>query len=155
MLKFVQKKLKEEKGLTLIELLAVIVILAIIAAIAVPAIGNIIENSRYSAVKSDAVNVLSAANLYFTENPSATSVSIPELTSNGFLESPGKIPAGTDSDKIVKKDGKGGKDTITVTVTAFSGTKNVIFSNATVDDINNDKQKGSEDGNKTIPKPTT
>ena len=45
-MKKMKQILKNEKGLTLIELLAVIVILAIVAAIAVPAIGNIIENSR-------------------------------------------------------------------------------------------------------------
>lgn len=55
-----KKLLKNEKGLTLIELLAVIVILAIISAIAVPAIGNIIENTRYNSAKADAVNVLNA-----------------------------------------------------------------------------------------------
>lgn len=69
MKKFIQNKLKEQKGLTLIELLAVIVILAIIAAIAVPAIGNIIDNSRVGAMKSDAVNALNAAELFLADNP--------------------------------------------------------------------------------------
>src|SRR5690606_26565086 len=64
MKKFVQKKLKDQKGMTLIELLAVIVIIAIIAAIAIPAIGNIIENSRFGAAKSDFQNAFSAVNLY-------------------------------------------------------------------------------------------
>ncbi|WKA52446.1 prepilin-type N-terminal cleavage/methylation domain-containing protein [Planococcus liqunii] len=68
MKKFLQKKLKEQKGMTLIELLAVIVIIAIIAAIAIPAIGNIIDNSREKAAVSDAQMVLSAGNLFFTEN---------------------------------------------------------------------------------------
>ena len=55
--------LKNEKGLTLIELLAVIVILAIVAAIAVPAIGNIIDNSRDKAILADASNILAGAKL--------------------------------------------------------------------------------------------
>ncbi|MER1999336.1 MAG: prepilin-type N-terminal cleavage/methylation domain-containing protein [Lysinibacillus sp.] len=67
-----KKRIKNEKGLTLIELLAVIVILAIIAAIAIPAIGNIIANSRAKAVISDAQNAMSAANIYFTDEPNAT-----------------------------------------------------------------------------------
>ncbi|MFD0671630.1 type II secretion system protein [Cohnella sp. GCM10027633] len=41
-----KKWLKNSKGLTLVELLAVIVILGIVAAIAVPAIGNTIEKSK-------------------------------------------------------------------------------------------------------------
>ncbi|MEK4486613.1 type II secretion system protein [Psychrobacillus sp. FSL H8-0484] len=57
------KILKNQKGLTLIELLAVIVILAIVAAIAVPAIGNVIDNSRDKAILADASSVLSAAKL--------------------------------------------------------------------------------------------
>ena len=65
MFKNMKKQLNNEKGLTLIELLAVIVILAIIAAIAVPAIGNIITNSEDKALKADAQNVLAAAKLYF------------------------------------------------------------------------------------------
>ena len=40
-----------KKGLTLIELLAVIVVIAIISLIAIPTIGNIIEGSRREAAK--------------------------------------------------------------------------------------------------------
>jgi len=39
------KTLKNKKGLTLIELIAVLVILGIIAAIAIPTIGNTISNN--------------------------------------------------------------------------------------------------------------
>ena len=83
MKKYLQKKLNNEKGMTLIELLAVIVIIAIIAAIAIPAIGSIIENSRNGAVKSDYQNALSAANIYFTENPSEDDVIVSVLAGVG------------------------------------------------------------------------
>lgn len=62
-MKKMKKLLKNQKGLTLIELLAVIVILAIVAAIAVPAIGNIISNSRDKAILADASNILAGAKL--------------------------------------------------------------------------------------------
>ncbi|MGE6488282.1 prepilin-type N-terminal cleavage/methylation domain-containing protein [Paenisporosarcina sp. NPDC076898] len=105
MRKFIQNKLKEQKGLTLIELLAVIVILAIIAAIAIPAIGNVIQNSRNGAVKSDYQNALAAANVYFTENnsPNGTIVYVGTLAgkamttpaiaapSTSYLEDQGKL----------------------------------------------------------------
>lgn len=58
-----KKRVKNEKGLSLVELLAVIVIMAIIAAIAIPAIGNIINNSRDKAVLSDAAGLLSGAKI--------------------------------------------------------------------------------------------
>ncbi|MBO1913251.1 prepilin-type N-terminal cleavage/methylation domain-containing protein, partial [Microvirga sp. 3-52] len=63
-----KKQLNNEKGLTLIELLAVIVILAIIAAIAVPAIGNIIAKSNDRAILADASTVLSGAKLAIANN---------------------------------------------------------------------------------------
>lgn len=58
-----KKVMKNEKGMTLIELLAVIVIIAIIALIAVPAIGNIINNSKDKAILSDASTIISGAKL--------------------------------------------------------------------------------------------
>lgn len=58
------KKLKNERGLTLVELLAVIVILAIIAIIAFVFIGGIIENSKKDAHIANAQQIISAAKLH-------------------------------------------------------------------------------------------
>lgn len=146
---FIQKKLKDQKGMTLIELLAVIVIIAIIAAIAIPAIGNIIENSRFSAVKADGTNVLSAANLYFTENADKTKVSTTTLKTDGFLDSPGKIAIpevaadGTPAN-FVEKTTTGLK--LTTEAIKYSGDKTIKFTGATVNGINGFKSKGSEAG---------
>lgn len=63
------KQLKDERGLTLVELLVVVVILGIIAAIAVVAIGGIIENSKKDAMVADAKQMVSAAKLYVASNP--------------------------------------------------------------------------------------
>jgi len=93
MRKFIQNKLKDQKGLTLIELLAVIVILAIIAAIAIPAIGNIIENSRVGAAKSDALNALAAGELFLAENRELATdgITAVELASAGVIEDEGSF----------------------------------------------------------------
>ncbi|QMT18700.1 prepilin-type N-terminal cleavage/methylation domain-containing protein [Planococcus maritimus] len=100
MKKFIQNKLKDQKGLTLIELLAVIVILAIIAAIAIPAIGSMIENSRNGAVKADFQNAISSANIYFTENPQGMAasaggfsgtVTVQELVKEKYLDDKGSL----------------------------------------------------------------
>lgn len=93
MFKTLKKRVKNEKGLTLIELLAVVVILAIIAAIAIPAIGNIIENNRAKALVSDAINVMNAANIYFTENSDQETVTAKDLKDKKYLESVGKLDA--------------------------------------------------------------
>ncbi|MHA6251459.1 prepilin-type N-terminal cleavage/methylation domain-containing protein [Oceanobacillus sp. CAU 1775] len=55
---------KDERGMTLVELLAVVVILVIVGLIAFVAIGNVIENSRKDAHISNALQVINAAELY-------------------------------------------------------------------------------------------
>ncbi|OIJ10571.1 hypothetical protein BKP37_18750 [Anaerobacillus alkalilacustris] len=65
-----RKMLKNQKGLTLIELLAVIVILGIIAAIAVPSIGNIISKTEEKAKVAEAIQIINAAKLDRAANPS-------------------------------------------------------------------------------------
>lgn len=60
----VKKRLKkDERGLTLVELLAVVVILAIVAAIAFVIIGNVIANSKKDAHISNAQQIISSVKL--------------------------------------------------------------------------------------------
>lgn len=78
-----KKRIKNEKGLSLVELLAVIVILAIVAAIAIPAIGNIIDNQRVKAIKADAANIISAAQIYYADNGTTTTFTVNASDGNG------------------------------------------------------------------------
>ncbi|WP_346199882.1 type II secretion system protein [Caldifermentibacillus hisashii] len=64
------KLLKNQKGMTLVELLAVLVILGIIAAIAIPMIGNVINESRDKALLSDAQTILNGANIAYSNEVS-------------------------------------------------------------------------------------
>ena len=144
MKKYLQKKLNNEKGMTLIELLAVIVIIAIIAAIAIPAIGNIIENSRVGAIKSDAQNALAAANIYYTDNATAPSpVTVEKLQQENYLQDTGSLNiTGTSIAKV-----SGGN---TITGSGTDGGVKVDFlasTNADVSDTPN--SSGDADGETT------
>ncbi|MFC5591148.1 type IV pilin protein [Sporosarcina soli] len=130
MKKWLQKRLKNEKGLTLVELLAVIVILGIIAAIAVPSIGNIVTNSKVNALKADGQSVLAAASLYFIENNTEATVTQATLISEGFLEDAGGF-ATTGATSATVAKGKNGAGNM-ISGTAVNGTDTKVkFLNAT------------------------
>ena len=150
--KFMNKKLvKNEKGLTLVELLAVIVILAIVAAIAVPAIGNVIENSRYKAAKADAITVLNAANIYFTEKTvkDGEKVTIEALNTAGYLEDLGTFGNADGKKGAVTKVSTGGN---TLKADATYSDVTVKFEDVTIQYITKDERSAKEarDGKNTI-----
>ncbi|MFJ7933524.1 prepilin-type N-terminal cleavage/methylation domain-containing protein [Sporosarcina sp. NPDC096371] len=143
MLNKFKKQMKNEKGLTLIELLAVVVILAIIAAIAIPAIGNIIKNSQVGALKSDTLNAISAAELYLLDNPTATTIKLDDIdgtatnaTGDPYLDDKGGLTAFefTVSGKKISSTAKKGN----ITLTAVGATKQQIINFA-----NNTKTGGT------------
>lgn len=127
MMKKFKKILKNQKGLTLVELLAVIVILGIIAAIAVPSIGNIIEKSKADAHEANAEMLISAARMGVAANEynstkviattddgtgEAGEVTMANLVSAGYLESAIKDPDtennyGAETKVKITKDGSG------------------------------------------------
>ncbi|WP_297989411.1 prepilin-type N-terminal cleavage/methylation domain-containing protein [Anoxybacillus sp.] len=97
-----KKIIRNEKGLTLIELLAVIVILGIIAAIAIPSIGGLIENSRKDAHIANAQQMVNAARLAYTADSTKTEYTLKYLEDKKYLE-PVKKPGGGQYDKDISK----------------------------------------------------
>lgn len=94
--------IRNEKGLTLIELLAVIVILGIIAAIAIPSIGGLIENSRKDAHIANAHQMVNAARLAYTADSTKKEYDLKYLEEKKYLE-PVKKPGGGEYDKQASK----------------------------------------------------
>lgn len=85
MKKWFKKVRKDERGLTLVELLAVVVILAIVAAIAFILIGNVIDNSRKDAHISNAQQLIASAKLYEANGGTETTITPSDLEEAGVL----------------------------------------------------------------------
>lgn len=89
-----KKYVNNQKGLTLVELLAVIVILGIIAAIAVPSIGSIIDNSKKDAHVANAQQMVSGAKIAVSAesdllpavDKGVTYLPLEFLVENGYLD---------------------------------------------------------------------
>ncbi len=134
-----KKFLKNDKGLTLVELLAVIVILGIIAAIAVPSIGNIIEKSRADAIKAEGTQVLNAAKLYLaSEGDLATGETLKPADIADYITE-------NDDDLWVVGNGEGATaysisrnedNVLQLTGNAKKGNVEITFTNATIKGIN-------------------
>lgn len=84
-----KKKLQNQKGFTLVELMAVLAILALIVAIAVPAVGSILEKAKVSAAEANVEMLENAAELAYIGEVDLGDddyYTATELVTEGFLK---------------------------------------------------------------------
>jgi prepilin-type N-terminal cleavage/methylation domain-containing protein len=84
---FFAKKVKGEKGFTLVELLMVVAIIAILASIAIPRFSKYRLRTYITELESDAKNTYTSAQAYLIDNPSETVDALNKLNSGGFQKS--------------------------------------------------------------------
>lgn len=138
--------LKNQKGLTLVEVLAVIVILGIIAAIAIPAVNTMIDKSRDEAHRANAQLIIDSARMYVTVEDllgggvNETEVTAEDLVNKGYLA---KLPTDPDNKgntyhpeqtKVtVKRDQTSGVISYAITLTSANG--NAYFTNVAENEV--------------------
>lgn len=91
MRKTLKQRMSNEKGLTLVEVLAVVVIIGIVASMAIPAVGNIVEKSRGKTLVIDTINVMNAAKLYYLDTGETKKVTLQNLKDANYLQSQGRL----------------------------------------------------------------
>lgn len=91
------KKIRDQKGFTLVELLVVMAILAVLAALAVPKFGQMLTDSKYNANNENVDMIYKAAEMYIASHGAPTDdVAMTDLKNAGFLSTDDiKVPYDT------------------------------------------------------------
>lgn len=87
MLMNLRKRMKNQKGFTLVELMVVIAILGILAALVLPKLSGSNDVAKNGRLVADLRTVDSALNMYFSQNHTYVGTTIAGLKTAGYLNS--------------------------------------------------------------------
>jgi len=79
-------KIKQDEGLTLIELLITIAVLAIVAAIAIPVVTNVVNSTEDRAVSQTAADIQAFADKYENSGAFGVAGTADEITFTGYID---------------------------------------------------------------------
>lgn len=129
------KKIRSNKGFTLVEIMIVVVIIGLLAAMAIPAFQKVRQNSIEKTLTNDARQVASAANQYFLETGEST-------FTVGAIPPSGLVPNTAELYNYVKQLSKG--NVIQPTITAgqsFTGSNAALPTGAQTLTFSSEGQK--------------
>ncbi|MEG0286162.1 MAG: prepilin-type N-terminal cleavage/methylation domain-containing protein [Vagococcus sp.] len=115
-MKKMKQIMKDEEGLTLVELLAVVVIMAIIAGIAAVSISKLIQRTREDAQVTNVRQMIDSANLYDIqeENGLDTTTTLTTLKEEGVIKSTSFVAEGKEAEFEFKKNVKSGEISVVI-----------------------------------------
>lgn len=86
LLRTLRKRVGNEKGFTLVEILIVLVVIGILAAMAIPSLATVTRNAKIQTCKANLRTIAAVAEVYFLDHDNTYPESMDDLVGGGYLK---------------------------------------------------------------------